>query len=80
MSAKEKNTLAKERKIAGIRWFTAAAGTVGIVKVIDPCEGICYFISHVPGISEDADKEYVADWGARFPTDAGEKIFTHGWS
>lgn len=76
MSQKEKNVLGKEHTILGVRWFSAAAGTVGIVQVVDPYEGICYFISHVTGISEQADKEYIADWGARFPNDAGEKLFT----
>lgn len=67
------------RKILGVHWFTTTNGTVGIVKVADAFAGICYFISAVSGLNEETDKEYIADWGARFPVEAGDKLFTHGW-
>ena len=69
----------EEKKIVGVRWFTSTKSTVGIVKVIDPYDGICFYISGVDGTSEDSDKNYIADWGARFPTDIGERLFTYGW-
>lgn len=78
-SLNSKDMANDEKKIVGVSWFTSTKGTVGVAKVIDPLEGICYFISAVDGFNEEDDKEFIADWGARFPNDAGDKLFTQGW-
>lgn len=62
-------------KIEDVKWFTSTKGTVGIVKVNDPYEGISYFISAVAGFNEECDKAYIAGWGARFPNEAGDLLF-----
>lgn len=71
--------MSKERIIKEACWFTSNTGTVGIVKVIDAHEGVCYFISSVDGINEKQNKEFIADWGSRFPTEIGDRLFTYGW-
>lgn len=62
-------------KILDAMWFTGGTGCVGIVRCEDEFEGIKYFIGSVAGLSEDLDKERIADWGARFPKEAGDVLF-----
>lgn len=62
-------------KIEDVRWFTSPKGTVGIVKVNDPYDGISYFISAVEGFNEECDKTYIAEWGARLPNKVGDILF-----
>lgn len=66
-------------KIYGTRWFSAHK-TVGIVKVeFDDRTGIQYFIAPVEGLGELEDSEYIAKWGARFPTRVGDVLFAEAW-
>ena len=58
-------------KILDARWFNS----IGIVRVEDKYEGIQYFIGYADGADEDADKQHIADWGSRFPIDAGDVLF-----
>lgn len=62
-------------KILGVFWFTNSRGSVGVVRAETECDGICYFISAVPGFDEEVDTQYIADWGARFPTHVGDALF-----
>jgi hypothetical protein len=57
------------------RWFTSAAGTVGIVVIDDKWDGIKYYISAVDGNNETADIKYIAEYGAVFPKPAGDILF-----
>lgn len=61
--------------VVGAIWFTAAYGTVGIVRTESKYDGRQYFIGPAKGIDEEQDKELIADWGSRFPTDVGDKLF-----
>ena len=63
------------RAVLEIRWFTSAMGTVGIAKVQTTHEGIEYRISAVRGQHEAIDTETIVDWGAWYPTPAGEALF-----
>jgi hypothetical protein len=63
------------RTILEVRWFSNGVGTVGIAKVQTKHEGIEYRISAVRGLDEAMDTETIVDWGAWFPTPAGEALF-----
>ena len=63
------------KKIIDVRWFTESKGTIGIVKVDDKYNGIHYFVGSCLGIDSEEDKERIAGWGAKFPKDAGDKLF-----
>jgi uracil phosphoribosyltransferase len=63
-------------KILDVRWFN----DVGIVRVEDEYDGIKYYIGAIDthlnyGNSEEYDKERIADWGVKFPNDAGDVLF-----
>ena len=58
-----------------VMWFTNTKGTIGIVKVKTPYEGIQYYISAVDGFMEKMDVIQVIAWGSRFPDDAGKALF-----
>lgn len=62
-------------KVLDVMWFCAAHGNVGIVKVFMDHEGIAYFIGSCSGINEEVDKKWIADWGSRYPTEAGNALF-----
>lgn len=62
-------------KVLDVYWFTSARGCVGIARVDVPYEGIMYYISAVDGLDVDEDTQYIADWGARFPIEAGDALF-----
>lgn len=58
-----------------IRWFNGRS-LVGIARVDDKHEGIRYYIAAVPHPStEDADTQFVVDWGSSFPANAGYILF-----
>ena len=61
-------------KILGVRWFNGC----GIVRVDTALDGICYFIKAIKpfgGETEEEDAQDIADWGSRFPNDAGDVLF-----
>ena len=61
-------------KILDVRWFTSNA-CIGIVKIHDPYEGVKYYVGVANGLDATADAKYIADWGAAFPKEAGDKLF-----
>ena len=61
--------------ILGVRWFCAGHGNVGIVRVMTEYEGIRYYIGSCDGADEEVDSQYIADWGSRFPIEAGDVLF-----
>jgi hypothetical protein len=46
-----------------------------VVRVDDPHDGIKYYIGVAPGLDEQDDIQWIADWGSSFPTDAGDVLF-----
>lgn len=60
--------------ILDVIWFCAGHGNVGIVKV-EEYGNIHYFIGQCRGDNENTDKMWIADWGSRFPTEAGKVLF-----
>lgn len=59
-------------KILDVKWFN----DIGIVRVEDEYEGIKYYIGCVPSdFMEEESKQHIADWGNRFPVDAGDVLF-----
>lgn len=66
-------------KILDVMWFSSRS-CVGVVKVYDDYDGIKYFIGSPPmsdlsPYQEQVDKEWIADWGARFPKEVGDIMF-----
>lgn len=66
-------------KILDVMWFSGRS-TVGIVQVEDEWDGIKYFIGSPPmfetaPFNENADTQWIADWGARFPKSIGDQMF-----
>lgn len=59
-------------KVLGVRWFNS----VGIVKVEDEFDGIKYYIRHIDGYNEKQDIQRIMEWGAKFPNDAGDVLFS----
>jgi hypothetical protein len=64
-------------KILDKLWFTPGGSMhlIGIVKVEDEFKGIEYYIGTGIGSNEETDAKYIAMYGARFPKEAGEKLF-----
>lgn len=60
--------------VVGVCWF----GDVGVVKVVDPYEGIKYYIGIISGEDEQQDIKRIALWGKRFPGPAGVALETEG--
>ena len=58
-------------KILDVRWFN----DIGIVRVDTALDGIMYFIGYAKGADERSDMQWIADWGSRFPIDAGDVLF-----
>ena len=59
-------------KILDVKWFNS----IGIVRVEDDFLGIVYYIGTVPSdFMEEESKQHIADWGSRFPIDAGDVLF-----
>jgi hypothetical protein len=61
--------------ILDVRWFCAGHGNVGIVRVMTEYEGVRYYIGRCDGEDEEVDSQYIADWGSRFPIEAGDVLF-----
>jgi hypothetical protein len=61
-------------KILDVRWFCGRTN-VGIVRVEDEYDGIKYYIASIEGSIPESDKQFIADWGSTFPTDAGDILF-----
>ena len=63
-------------KILGVMWFN----TCGIVRVETEYEGIEYYIKSIGVVAktEEEDMKDIADWGSRFPNDAGDVLFKIG--
>lgn len=55
-------------------WFTSGKGTLGVVEVDVPGQGIEYRISAVDGFMEKMDVLQIVAWGARFPDKAGKVL------
>lgn len=49
------------------KWFTTAAGSVGIVQIKNSVGDLKSYISAVDGCNQETDLQYVAKWGAKFP-------------
>jgi len=62
-------------KVLEAYWFTSMGGEpIGIVKVQTEFDGIKFYIGNAPGMDEDSDAHYIADRGAKFPTDLGMEL------
>lgn len=62
-------------KILDSVWFTQMGGTlIGIVKVQNEVGEIKYYIGSCFGDSPKEDEKHIAERGARFPSEAGEKL------
>lgn len=57
-----------------VRWFSGR-NCVGIVKIVDPYDGVKYYIGVGQGIDEGFDAQLIADWGAKFPRELGDILF-----
>ena len=63
-------------KLLDSMWFTAMRGSMGIVRVQGDYDGIKYYIGNCcAGNTEDEDAELIMEFGARFPSDAGDVLF-----
>lgn len=47
---------------------------IGIVKVINDMKDIKYYIGTSIGGGQQADEQYIAEYGAKFSKEAGEKL------
>lgn len=61
-------------KIHDVKWFCGRSN-VGIVRVEDQFDGIKYYIGSVDGHDETTDMNWLANWGSRFPKEAGDLLF-----
>ena len=59
-------------------WFSSRGGTIGVVEVMDPHDGMCYYIGTARGLSEEVDRQEIADWGASFPRAAAQTLMYGG--
>jgi len=59
-------------EILNVIWFCGRTN-VGIVKVQLDGE-VKFFIAAVPGLDEQADMEFIAQWGSTFPYTAGVQL------
>ena len=59
-------------EILNVIWFCGTTN-VGIVKVRLDGE-VNFFIAAVPGMDEQADIEFIAQWGSTFPYQAGVQL------
>lgn len=61
--------------IIDVKWFCGRTN-VGIVRVqFEAVDEIRYFISAIEGFDPEYDKQFIAQWGSHFPTDAGDVLF-----
>ena len=61
-------------QILDVRWFCGRA-TVGVVRVLDPYEGIKYYIGTGWGQDEKTDTTHIAEHGSTFDMAAGDVLF-----
>jgi len=63
-------------KILGSYWFSPGGSmqVIGIVKVINDMKDIKYYIGTSIGGGQQADEQYIAEYGAKFSKEAGEKL------
>lgn len=62
-------------KILDSVWFTQMGGTlIGIVKVQNEVGEIKYYIGSCLGDDQEKDEKHIAERGARFPSEAGQKL------
>lgn len=60
--------------MSSVRWFNGR-NCIGVVRVVDPYDGVQYYIGVGNGYDEQQDIEFIAAWGTRFPNDAGDVLF-----
>lgn len=63
-----------------VMWFSGRS-CVGIVRVVDPYDGVKYYIGSPPmsdfsSNREEDDIQWIVDWGASFPTEIGQELFS----
>ena len=65
------------RNVINSYWFTQLGNprTIGIVHIVDEFDGDLFYIGNADGIDEMDDEQYIVDTGAKFPKDAGLRIF-----
>lgn len=57
------------------KWFSAR-DCIGVVRVQTDYDGVKYYIGVAQKQNtEDTDIKSIADWGARFPKEAGDLLF-----
>lgn len=68
-------------KILESTWFTPMGGDIiGIVKIETEYSGIKFYIGTIKkwpgegGLDKEIDEKIIAETGAKFPFDAGEKL------
>lgn len=65
-------------KVLNVIWFSARS-CVGLVQCQTEYEGVKYYIGCPPGedkgFNEEEDIQWIADWGAKFPQEAGDLLF-----
>lgn len=64
-------------KILDCTWFSPGAGmaTIGVVKTINETDEIKFYIGTGGGVSEEADKKRIAEYGAYVPRAVGNLLF-----
>lgn len=62
-------------KVVDAIWFTNGSGCIGIVMVKDNGPDPMFYISSVLGHHEEDDREFVMNYGATFPFEAGLTLF-----
>jgi hypothetical protein len=64
-------------KILSSFWFSPGGSmhVIGIVKTINDMKEIKYYIGTSIGAGQDEDSQYIANYGAHFPSEVGEKLF-----
>jgi hypothetical protein len=64
-------------KVLEAYWFTPMGGAIiGIVKVETEYDGIKYYIGTGFGMDQEVDARNIAERGAKFPAEAGEKLMS----
>lgn len=58
----------------GVGWFTSGSDVMGVVRVTTCTGDVKYYIGTCSGISQTADVEHIANWGAHFPSCAGDAL------
>jgi len=63
-------------KILESVWFSPGKGAhlIGIVKTLNEIGEIKFYIGSGKGNDKDEDEKSIAEYGARFPNECGEKL------